>query len=47
MMQAQKEADLIPPGMRILPEDERQEMLELLQASQIETENKIRVRQAC
>lgn len=43
-MQAQKEASLIPPGMRILPEEERLEMLELLEQSQLETEEKLRVR---
>jgi hypothetical protein len=44
--QAQKEASLTSPGMRMLPEEERLEMLQLLGQSQVETGDKIRVRRA-
>eukprot|EP00891_Asterochloris_glomerata_P008860 jgi/Astpho2/8860/e_gw1.00129.68.1_t len=39
--QAAKEAALIPPGMRILPDEERLEMLRVLQQSRTETEGKL------
>lgn len=44
-MQAEREASLVPAGMRLLPEEERLEMLSLLETSKDETEAKIRVRQ--
>ncbi|BDA46905.1 hypothetical protein COCOBI_09-3580 [Coccomyxa sp. Obi] len=40
--QAEKEASLIPEGMRMLPEEERLEMLSLLEASRDDTEARIR-----
>ncbi|CAL8471525.1 g11067 [Coccomyxa elongata] len=40
--QAEKEASMIPVGMRVLPEEERLEMLSLLEASKDDTEAKIR-----
>ena len=43
-LQAAKEAALIPPGMRILPNEERLEMLRVLQQSKTETEAKLSVR---
>ena len=42
-LQAAKEAALIPPGMRILPDEERLEMLRVLQQSKTETEAKLSV----
>ena len=42
-LQAAKEAALIPPGMRILPDEERLEMLRVLQQSKSETEAKLSV----
>ena len=42
-LQAAKEAALIPPGMRILPDEERLEMLRVLQQSRTETEGKLSV----
>ena len=42
-LQAAKEAALIPPGMRILPDEERLEMLRVLQQSKTETEAKLLV----
>lgn len=45
LVQAEKEASLIPEGMRVLPEEERLEMLSLLEASKADTEARIRVYQ--
>lgn len=43
-MQAEREAALIPAGMRIFPEEERVEMLEALAATRSELEKQV---QAC
>lgn len=43
-MQAEREAALIPAGMRIFPEEERVEMLEALRATRSELEKQV---QAC
>lgn len=42
--QAAKEAALVPPGMRIMPEEERLEMLGILDESRQDTETKLQVR---
>ena len=42
-LQSAKQAALIPPGMRILPDEERLEMLRVLQQSKTETEAKLLV----
>lgn len=42
-MQAAAEASAIPQGMRVLPEEERQEMLTLLARSRAEEEEKLLV----
>ena len=47
LVQAEKEASLIPEGMRVLPEEERLEMLGLLEASKADTEARIRVNSKC
>lgn len=39
--QAAKEAALVPPGMRIMPEEERLEMLGILDESRQDTETKL------
>lgn len=41
--QAAKEAALIPPGMRMMPEDERLEMLGILEESRRDVESKLQV----
>ena len=41
--QAAKEAALVPPGMRIMPEEERLEMLGILDESRQDTETKLQV----
>ena len=43
-LQAAKEASAIPQGMRVLPEEERQEMLALLAQSRAEEEEKLLVK---
>ena len=43
-MQAAQEAAQIPQGMRVLPEEEQQEMLALLARSRAEEEEKLLVR---
>ena len=40
-VQAAKEAALIPEGMRVMPEDERQETLAILNANRAEVEEEI------
>lgn len=41
--QAAKEAAMVPPGMRIMPEDERLEMLGILEESRQDVEAKLQV----
>ena len=44
MWQAEKEAALIPTGMRVLPEQERTEMLDALGRTRAELEKQIQAR---
>ena len=45
--QAAKEAAMVPPGMRIMPEEERLEMLGILQESRQDIEAKLQVGPEC
>ena len=45
--QAAKEAAMVPPGMRIMPEEERLEMLGILDESRQDVEAKLQVGLLC
>lgn len=45
--QAAKEAAMVPPGMRIMPEEERLEMLGILNESRQDVEAKLQVSFVC
>lgn len=45
--QAAKEAAMVPPGMRIMPEEERLEMLGILDESRQDVEAKLQVMSVC